>query len=406
MFKTIEQHESPDSTYKSSEPFIMDRAQGSLIRNPEGQEFIDLCAGFGSLPLGHSHESLRSTFSRWSQDFPPVVHGMGDVYCSRSKILLIQELLEAMPPHLSHVSLSVTGSGAVETALKTAILHTGSHGFISLKGGYHGLDMGTLPVTDWPKFKNPFNLTGPIEASHVPIGASKESLHQVIQELERGPGFAGIIMEPIQGRAGMNVVPQDWLTEVRNICQEAGGLVILDEIFCGLGRAGLASFSTITPADIIVLGKALGGGFPISACLATAEVMNSWPKNSGEAIHTGTFFGHPLSCLIGYETLKVIRSENLITRSRDLGQESKAYLQAGLGTHTKVDIKGQGLFMNLDFKTPGMGPQIMKALLKKGVMALASGAYGEGLSITPALNIPKDLLFNSLDKVLSTVQEC
>ena len=238
-------------------------------------------------------------------------------------------------------------------------------------------------------------------------GCSKKDLEAACSRLtKKGFGVAGIIVEPLQGRGGVVLPPKGWLQTLREVATAVKGLLIFDEIFTGLGRTGSLLASSQVQGDLVCLGKALGGGMPISACIGTNEVFASWPICRGEALHTGTFFGHGLSCSVGLLTLELLCKENLPERSCHLGLEAKEYLEKKLATHPLVkQIRGKGLMLAVEFKKDNIGAKLMGALRKKGVVVLPSGPRAQVLSLTPALNIPKNLLFRSIDLIAQTLTE-
>lgn len=402
--------ECRDATYRALNPsLVFSRAKGSRLWDVEGREYIDLCAGFGALPLGHNSQAFISAMSPYTQsgEYPPIEHGMGDVYPSVQKVELLETLLrlcKRQAPNLSRISLALTGSQAVEIAVKTAILKTSRVGFISFDFSYHGVDLGVLPVTWRSDFKAPFKDFLPKSPTlSLPYNCSKEDLEQAFTTF--GPNkVAAVIVEPIQGRGGVQIPRDGWLYMLGEVAHRHGALLILDEVFVGLGRAGGLTSADSCDADLICLGKALGGGMPLSACVGKEEVMNAWPESAGEAIHTGTFFGHPLSCSVAHQTLLAIESEDLVTRSQVLGKEILAYLQERLRPSKEVkEIRGQGLMIAIEGHADLWGAKKMDVLRKGGIIALACGDNGRGLQLSPALNIERDLLFYALDKICSLI---
>ncbi len=394
--------ECRDSTYKpKSTPLVFARAKGSVVWDVEGKSYIDLCAGFGALPLGHASEALLAVTREFENAEPMVEHAMGDVYPSEEKILFLETLRSLMPDSYKLGALALSGGQAVEIALKTAMLATKNSGFIVFENAYHGLDFGVLPLTAREDFRVPFkNYLAEDNIVRLPYGASKAIVSQGISKL-KSTGLAAIIAEPIQGRAGVNSPPAGWLSMLSDIAHEHSGLLILDEVFTGFGRIGTLSSAGEANADISCFGKAIGGGFPISACFAKKHIMNAWPESSGEAIHTGTFFGHPFSAAVGRRTLLAIKDRDLAQRSKSLGETIKFRLREALKDSPLVkDIRGEGLFIGIEYTSPGFAAVLMDRLRERGVIALPSGATGSVLSITPALNIPEDVLFEAIGHVI------
>jgi len=218
----------------------------------------------------------------------------------------------------------------------------------------------------------------------------------------RGYEFAACIIEPIQGRAGVVKLSPEWLIQLKDRVHSHNGLFILDEIFTGFGRIGSLTSSYQLNPDITVFGKALGGGMPISICTGTDDVMSSWPCEE-EAIHTGTFFGHPLSCEVALNTIKEIKISALDKRSAQLGDQAKSYLKEHLNPKKYRQLRGTGLFIGIQFHEHLAGAKYMHDLRGRGVIALASGNDGDVISITPALNIPEPKLYKALNLIIDTI---
>lgn len=396
--------ECQDATFLFKNPsLILDRAEGSYIWDVEGNRYVDLCAGFGSLPLGHAHASLLKVFStcqkRSNRSFP-IMMGLGDVYPSRSKIEFLRLLKSFLPDHLKKGTLALSGSHAVEIALKTAQLATRKAGFICFDGSYHGLDLGVLPITSRSEFKAPFKKWLREEnVVSLPLNCRINLIENtIIKQKKQGIGTAGLVVEPIQGRAGIIPAEISWLQDLRILTKEHNISLIFDEVLTGAGRSGKFTFADEIPCDLLCLGKAIGGGFPLSACFGTEKIMRAWPKSTGESIHTGTFFGHPFCCAVGIETLLAIKNEKLVSRSKKLGQELLSILCSTFLQMPLVSaVRGTGLMLSIEFSKPGYGVTMMNRLRKENIIALVSGNNGQCLSLTPAFNINKKDLFNFVE---------
>ena len=391
--------ECRDSTYRPLEnPMVFAKAKGSLVWDADGKEYIDLCAGFGALPLGHASEALLAVTKEFSSERPMVEHAMGDVYPSEEKILFLETLKSMLPAKYALGAVALSGGQAVEIALKTAMLATKHSGFIVFDDAYHGLDLGILPLTAREDFRLPFqNWLIDGHVVRLPYGATKEEIEDAAKQLSHC-GLAAVVAEPIQGRAGVKLPPAGWLSMLADVTHAHKGLLILDEVFTGFGRIGKISTADTVDADISCFGKAIGGGFPISACFAKKEIMNAWPESTGEALHTGTFFGHSFSAAVGRRTLEEISRQNLSRRATHLGEKASAWLCDLIGHNPLVkDIRGQGLMIGVEFAKPGLAAKLMDDLRPRGVIILPSGSKGETLSMTPALNIPEDVLRKSFE---------
>ena len=393
--------ECHDSTYvPRNNPLVFAKAEGSKVWDTEGREFIDLCAGFGALALGHASTALRDVANLYQQAIPPVEHAMGDVYPSEEKILFLETLKSMLPVSYTKGALALGGGQSIEIALKTAMLATGKTGFIVFENGYHGLDLGVLPLTARQDFRDPFKeWLAEDRVKRLPYGCSKEHLLRAVRDLNQF-GLAGILVEPIQGRAGVKLPPPNWLCLLADVAHAASGLLILDEIFTGFGRLGFITAANQVDADILCFGKAIGGGFPVAACFAKKEIMDAWPRSSGEAIHTGTFFGHPFSLAVGRRTLEEIRRHRLYDRANTVGALARERLESMIGKNPNIkEIRGQGLMIGIEFHASGHAAKIMDELRMKQVIALPSGVDGQVLTMSPALNIPEHLLYDAFGRL-------
>jgi acetylornithine/succinyldiaminopimelate/putrescine aminotransferase len=193
------------------------------------------------------------------------------------------------------------------------MLATSKRGVVAFEGAYHGLGYGTLNATHREHFRGPFRSQLGEFGRFVKfptMRADLKTLERVIRKIFRHEKIGAILVEPIQARGGINIPPTEFLPMLRKLCDEHGALLILDEIYTGFGRTGkwfACEHNSVVP-DIICLGKALTGGFPLSACVGRADVMDAaWPASQGEAIHTSTFLGHPVGCAMALAQIAEIR---------------------------------------------------------------------------------------------------
>jgi 4-aminobutyrate aminotransferase-like enzyme len=332
---------------------------------------------------------------------------MGDVYPSADKVLFLETLKKFVPQNLAKGALALSGGQAVELALKSAMLKTERFGFIVFSNAYHGLDLGVLPLTAREDFRGPFKSWLRAEqVIRLPYNCEFELIKDAAKKLEsQSGGFAGVVVEPIQGRAGVVVPKEGWLKGLAQIAHTQKALMILDEVFTGFGRTGSISVAEEVDADLSCFGKAIGGGFPISACFGTEDVMSAWPESVGEALHTGTFFGHPFSAAVGRRTIEEIVRQNLPQRSIDLGNKAQQFLEKNFRENKKVlSVRGQGLMIGIEFSENGFAAMLMDQLRDEGVIVLPSGETGNVLSLTPALNIAEDLLFEGLQRIVEVLR--
>lgn len=325
-----------------------------------------------------------------------------------------------------------SGFEAVEAALKTALLATGKPGVIAFEGAYHGLGYGALNATHREHFRAAFRrqLGGfvhfvPFPAVGQASGLSRsrerrgrrdrqdacptmDGLDGRLRLLFRRRSIGAILVEPIQGRGGINVPPPNFLTALRASCNEHDALLILDEIYTGFGRTGAwfaCEHSGVVP-DLICLGKALTGGFPLSACVGRADLMDAaWPESTGEAIHTSTFLGHPVGCAMALAQIEELRRRRLVERcAREFKTAIPEMLMRVTGDLPEgtCHCRGNGLLAGLDLRQPDGTPatetalRIIKRMLQRGFILLPEGERSNVISFTPPLTITRAQLWAAI----------
>ncbi|MCS7089659.1 MAG: aspartate aminotransferase family protein [Verrucomicrobiota bacterium] len=397
-------------------PVVLQRAQGSWIWDVEGRRYLDLTSGFGVAATGHAHPRVVAAARFQMKE---LLHGMGDVHPHVAKIELARELSRLTYERWGRtrgmrltgkVIFGCTGFEAVEAALKTALLVTGRPAVVAFEGGYHGLGYGALNVTHREYFWRPFEPQLRRFAGFAPFPGSEEDLPQVERWLEeqhaRTP-VGAVLVEPVQGRGGIRVPPVSFLNRLRAWCDRRNALLILDEIFTGFGRTGAwfaCEHSGVIP-DMVCLGKALTGGFPLSVCVGRADLMDmAWPPSSGEALHTSTFQGHPVGCRMALAQLAVLRELRLPCRARQVG----AWLVRQLELLPPVsglqwEVRGQGLMVGLEVRHVDGRPatdvvlEALKQMLARGFLLLPEGPAAEVLAFTPPLTIEHSYLQKAVE---------
>ncbi|HEU5126044.1 MAG TPA: aspartate aminotransferase family protein [Verrucomicrobiae bacterium] len=424
----------PDGSW----PIVWEKAKGVHVWDADGKKYLDLTAAFGVAAAGHANPRVVEAGQK---QMATLLHAMGDVHPHSRKAELARELSrvtferwtapagseirgsglelwsrESPPPNSKPETQNAkpqagktifcnSGFEAVEAALKTAILATGRHGVIAFQNGYHGLGYGTLNATQREHFRGPFKMQLK-EFGHFVQFPSKPADLAVVELLIRRlfqRGWIGaILVEPIQARGGINIPPPEFLPMLRRLCDEHKALLILDEIYTGFGRTGkwfACEHSGVIP-DVICLGKALTGGFPLSACVGRAEIMDAaWPASHGEAIHTSTYLGHPVGCAMALAQIAEIESGELPERSAKLGEVLLQWLEA-LISNPKLQIRsrGRGLMAGVELRLPNGEPateaaiHAIKAMLQRGFILLPEGEHSNVISFTPPLTISKTQL--------------
>jgi 4-aminobutyrate aminotransferase / (S)-3-amino-2-methylpropionate transaminase / 5-aminovalerate transaminase len=362
----------------------------------DGNRYVDLTAGFGALLLGHRPPSvLRAVIAQERR----LVLALGDVYASDLKAPLCEALARLWPTKGARVMLGLSGADAVTAALKSACLATGKPGVVAFQGGYHGLSYAPLAACglhEW--FRAPFEAQLGQFVSFAPYPGDDVMLDRtmgIVRSLLHRGACGAVLVEPILGRGGCVVPPKGFLKALREACDEVGALLIADEIWTGLGRSGdwLVSMNEGALPDLVCLGKGLGGGFPISACIGSASVMAAWATHGGGAIHTATHFASPVACAAALATLAELRKRRLPLRARAVGERRIRRLAGrvlGLGVRT---VRGRGLMIGIHLEGGrGRTLAIAHRLLTRGYIVLTGGLEGDVLTLTPALDIAETLL--------------
>ncbi len=374
-------------------PIVYARGLGANVWDVDGNRYVDLTAGFGALLLGHQHPAVQAAVAAQSQT---LALALGDVYGSEVKAELGEALVALFPAPGARMMFGLSGADAVTAALKTAALVTGRSAIVAFRGAYHGLSHGPLAACGLNEgFRRPFLGQLGIKATFAPYPAAAEELDDAILHVEAAlvSGTIGaVLVEPILGRGGCVVPPPEFLPKLRALCDRAGALLVVDEIWTGLGRAGavLASGEAGIVPDLLCLGKGLGGGVPISACIGTKEVMAAWGAHGGTAIHTATHFGNPLACAAALATLKTLRDRDLAVRARYVGARFVERLERAAGT--KARIVGRGLMLGIVLDDAARALATGRKLLERGYIVLTGGVEGNVITLTPPLEIEEPLL--------------
>ncbi len=339
-------------------PVVMDHGAGVYLYDTSGNRYLDMMAGLGVNALGHAHPRMVSAMA---DQAGKLVH-LSPQYASRYPGELAENLCELSG--MKGVFYSTGGSEAVEGALKLARTHARQsythekHEIVALQKSYHGRTYGSLSVTGQDKYRLDFGPGLP----HVRFVERND-----IAELTRAvsSATAAILVEPILGEGGVHVLNVEYLVAARKLADENGALLIFDEIQSGLGRTGewfAYTCSGVQP-DVLILGKPLGGGIPLSALLVNERLFDSF----GMAKHGSTLGGSPLACRLGLEFLSVVEDEGLLSQVRDTG----TYLMSHLQNFAKespygIEARGRGLILGLEISEPGR--PIAEDALDEGVL--------------------------------------
>lgn len=420
----LKRYECPQITYVGGAfPIFLKKAEACNVWDADDNRYVDLTSAFAVSSIGHSNPEVLKALHEQSRQ---MMHGMGDVHPNDLKVMLAKKLAEITPGNLSQTIFSSTGFEAVESAMKTAVMHTKKTGIIAFTGAYHGLGYGTLHVTHREDFTRPFAKQLGAFAYHAPFPAermygakaaevSMKAVKNLVKKNKRGRHPVGaVLIEPIQGRGGIHAAPATFMKELRALCDQEQILLIVDEVFTGFGRTGslfAVEKSGVIP-DLMCLGKGMANGFPISACIGPARIMYSWGVSTGDAIHTSTFLGNPLGAAVALAVIREIETKKLVERSRAMGEVFRKGLWKLKEKHPLIaDVRGSGLMIGMELCEPGsLDPKTKRPVpatektknfvaeaLRRGYVLLPSSPDHNVVSLTPPFVIAEEDIARCLE---------
>jgi acetylornithine/LysW-gamma-L-lysine aminotransferase len=376
------------NTY-SKRPVTIVKGRGATIWDVHGRQYIDCMSAYGVCVVGHCHPKVVEAIS---QQAATLISCHNSLYNDVRSIYL-QKIIDVTPKELTRAFYTNSGTETVEAAIKLARKYTGKSEIISFMGGYHGKTMGSLSATWRKKYREPFQPLVP-GFKHVPYGKTERVRDALTDQT------AAILVEPIQGEGGVKVPPIGFLKELREICDEAGILLLCDEVQTGFGRTGTLFASDhfkIVP-DVLCLAKAVGGGVPMGVMVAKDEVMASLKLGD----HSSTFGGNPLACAAASAVLDVVIEEKLPARAANLGTYFQDRLTELKGKYRIVrEVRGMGLMIGMEFRFDVLN--LILACLKQGVIVLDAGR--NVLRFLPPLVISQDQLDRVVEVLDSVIGE-
>jgi putrescine aminotransferase len=377
--------------------------RGSYFEDITGRKFIDCLGGYGIYSAGINHPKIVRAVKSQLERMPLSSQELLDPL----RGALAELLGELAPGDLQDCFFISNGTDAIEGAMKLARLYTGKRGFISCIRGFHGKSYGSLSLMGKGEYRQPFE---PLleDVYFVPFGDAAAVENELRKAEAVGQDIAGVVVEPVQGEAGAIVPPDDYFPRLREICSRFGVLLIADEVQTGMGRTGrmfAVEHWDVAP-DILCLGKALGGGvMPLSAFISTPEIWKVLEPNP--FIHSSTFGGNPLACAAGIAAVNVTLEEDLPGQAEATGEYLLGELrkmQRRFADHL-VEARGKGLLIGLEFVDSEFGYAVAAGLFKRGVLVAGTLLNSKTLRIEPALNIPRPLVDEVLDKLDETLTE-
>jgi len=370
-------------------PLVLVRGEGSRVWDAAGKQYFDLFAGIAVSTLGHGHPRLALAIAEQAKR---LIH-VSNYFFNQPNVELAAKLCRLTD--MDRAFFCNSGTEAIEASLKLARRHFFAKGerdrwrIIAFDNSFHGRTLGALAATGQAKYKDGF---GPLPGvAHVPYG----NVARVRQEM--GPDVAGILVEAVQGEGGVLPAPPGFLQALRDIADEAGALLIADEVQTGIGRTGkfLGFEQDGVRADVIALAKGLGGGVPIGAMLCRAALSEALPPGS----HGSTFGGNPLASAAALAVLEAIEQEHLLDAVQQRGAELSARLSqlAEKFPRLVATTRGRGLLQALVLKDEVDARALLGKLQDAGVLLTIAG--GQALRVSPPLNISPEELGAALDVV-------
>ncbi len=377
----------------SESPLLVEvaRAEGSFIYDPEGKAYLDLISGIGVSNVGHcAPEVVKAVQEQAAKYMHTMVYGE---FVLTPQVELAQLLSQNLPGNLDNFYFVNSGSEAVEGALKLAKKYTGRSEIIAFHQSYHGSTHGALSVTGAPELKEGF---GPFLAQVKFEAFGSMDMIQAISEQT-----AAVIVEPIQGEAGIQVAEKSWLKALRQRCDETGTLLIFDEIQSGFGRTGtLFAFQgyDVIP-DILLMAKGMGGGMPIGAFASSQSIMQVLTHDPVLG-HISTFGGHPVNCAASLATLQKILDEKLMERVSNL----EAIIRSKLELDAVQELRGTGLIFAAEVGDFDFVLRVIERCLENGVLTDWFLHCNTAIRIAPPLTISEIELSNGLDVLANAIQ--
>lgn len=355
IYKDLEEKYGSGVYYKRDLEIV--RGKGVYLYDSQNNEYIDCVGGHGVCLFGHSHPKIIKAI----KDQSDRLISCPEIFYNDKRAELLEKLAEITPKGLTKTFLSNSGTEAVEAALKFSRKITGKTDIISFTFGFHGRTMGALSATWKVEYKKPFLPLVP-GFCHTAYN-NLEKLQEVITD-----NTAAIIVEPVQGEGGVKAANMDFIKGIREICDQKGILMIVDEVQTGFGRTGelfAINRYNVSP-DIMCLGKGIAGGIPMGATVVREDLAN---LEKGE--HGSTFGGNPLACSASLAAIKTLKEEKLVEKSKENGEYFLSQLRKNIDESVYREIRGLGLIIGIEMKQK-VGPYLVK-LMEKNILALTAG---------------------------------
>ncbi len=416
-------HKYVSTSYTRGYPLVAEEAFGAIVKDPDGNYFLDFAAGIAVVSTGHCHPEVVEAIKGQADK---LIHISGTDFYYTSQV----QAAERVARHVhgkgtKRVFFGNSGAEAIECAIKLAKYHTGRKRFIAFYGAFHGRTTGALSLTASKAAQKERFFPLMDGVTHVPYGYCYRCpygqtygsckmecvsfIEDTVFKTTVPPGeVAAIFVEPIQGEGGYVVPPAEFIQGLRKICDKHGILLVADEVQCGVGRTGkfsaMAHFGV--SADITCLAKGIASGMPLSACVASDHIMN-WPPGS----HASTFGGNPLSCAAAEVTLRLV-DEQLAANAASQGEFLMGKLKDMMGRYEVIgDVRGKGLMIGVEIvkdrvgreKNKELRDEVVEECFRSGLLLLGAGS--NTLRICPPLIIDREQAMVFLDILESSLKK-
>jgi 4-aminobutyrate aminotransferase len=407
-------------SYTRPYPLVVERGEGAMVHDVDGNRFLDMNAGIAVVASGHCHPRVVEAIQRQAAR---LIHMSGTDFYYENMVELAEKLARVAPGNVPRrVYFGNSGTEAVEAALKMARYHTGRDKFIAFLGGFHGRTMGSLSLTGSKSVQR--EGFGPLVpgVTHIPYaycyrcayGKSPDACavecvkvieEQLVKTILPAEELAAIVLEPVQGEGGYVVPPQKFFDELQRVAAKLGVLIIADEVQSGMGRTGKMWASEhfgLTP-DIMTVAKGIASGLPLGATIARAELMQ-WKPGA----HASTFGGNPVAVEASLATLELLE-EGLVRNAAKVGAHMMNRLREWPAKYGRVgEVRGLGLMIGIEFvkdqatreRDAGLRDRVEQLAFERGVLVLGAGQ--NSIRLSPPLVVTLD----QADYALDVLEEC
>lgn len=392
------------------------KAEGTYLYTADGKRYLDFTSGIAVTNVGHGHPRVLAAAREQMDKFS---HSAVGLTLHEPLLQLCQALPKVMPAGMEMFYFGNSGAEAVEGAIKLARYVTGRPGIIAFEGGFHGRTYGAASITSvkakyrdqyepfvpgvyFAPFAYPYRCPWGEDEESV-IAWSQDGLERVFDRLIPPQQVAALILEPVQGEGGYVVPPAGFLQALRQVCDEHGILLILDEVQTGFGRTGemfAAQVFGVQP-DIMAIAKGIANGFPLSATVASQELMSKWLPGA----HGTTYGGNPIACAAALAVLEVIEEENLLENCRIMGKRLLEGFSKLKEKYALIgEVRGLGLMVAMELIHPGSDKipngtaafSVLNHALERGLLAYMAGLHGQVIRLIPPLNVTAEQVDEAL----------